>query len=544
MKKNRAESPIQLNNLKISIGKKEIVITDRFTLILGKFKKNLLAQFQDESYLTDTKNYDLIPIDEFIEIFQNQTKNFSKLSEAPKLLDYLGEFLRTINNNIEIFSQYNKLIQSIIHTFEFNLLLKKKKILLKELKLSEASKRSSELTAISNLIEKLNESLINNKNKLKYLEEDFLQRKNQIDQVKKTLDDYNLKIQNLNKQKKECFNQINRITRQMEGVKKEKKDDLKLTIEFDENLTNAEKIQALQTKAKKIQYEINEIKTKLHETSLKFEELYPRYEIFEKDYQNLLDIIENDHYKINKLKDEYKEKIKEYEDISDEDLNIKNVQSIRLTNEIEEEIENLNAELNEILNLNTQIDPENPENFSLIIKKLLEFEELLKLERKELIIKYDQNEVLEIFERFRKFETLLNELQELLNKFLAKINIESQLQITINDENKFFFVQLNFVRNNEEHIKFEKLTTPEKIFFVIILHISIKILLKIETIVFSNLFLPSQYNKLSIYRTIRKILPVFESEVNLTTNNLVFIISNLEMKKKIENLRIINIEES
>lgn len=200
--------------------------------------------------------------------------------------------------------------------------------------------------------------------------------------------------------------------------------------------------------------------------------------------------------------------------------------------------------MSEILNLNTQIDPENPENFSLITKKLLEFEELLKLKREELIIKYDQNEMLEIFERFRKFETLLNELEELLNKFLAKINIESQLQITINDENKFFFVQLNFVRNNEEHIKFEELTTPEKIFFVIILYISIKILLKIETIVFSNVFLLSQYNKLSIYRTIRKILPVFESEENLTTTNLVFIISNLEMKKKIENLRVINIEES
>jgi len=544
LKKNRAESTIQLNNLKISIGEKEIVITDRFTLILGKFKKNLLAQFQDERYLTISKNYDLIPIDEFIEIFKNQAKNFSELSKAPKLLDYLGEFHRTINNNIEIFSQYNKLIQSIIHTFEFNLLLKKKKILLKELKLSEVSNRSSELTAISNLIEKLNESLLNNKNKLKYLEEDFLQHKNQIDQVKKTLDDYNLKIQNLNRQKKEFFNQINSITRQMEGVKKEKKDDLKLIIEFDENLTNAEKIQALQKKAKKIQYEINEIKTKLHETSLKFEELYPRYEIFEKDYQNLLDIIENDHFKINNLKDEYKEKIKEYDDISDEDLNIKNIQSIRLTNEIEEEIENLNAELSEILNLNTQIDPENPENFTLITKKLLEFEELLKLKREELIIKYDQNEMLEIFERFRKFETLLNELEELLNKFLAKINLESQLQITINDENKFFFIQLNFVRNNEEHIKFEELTTPEKIFFVIILYISIKILLKIETIVFSNVFLLSQYNKLSIYRTIRKILPVFESEENLTTTNLVFIISNLEMKKKIENLRVINIEES
>lgn len=327
----------------------------------------------------------------------------------------------------------------------------------------------------------------------------------------------------------------------MEGLKKEDKDDLKLTIEFDENLTNAEKIQALQKKAKKLQYKINEIRTKLNDTNIKFEELSPRYEILEKDYHNLLDIIENDQNKLNNLKDEYKEKIKEFEHISGEDLDIKNVQTIRLTSKIKEEIENVNIELSDILDSNNQIEPENPEELSFITNKLLEFQELLKKET--FVVKYDQNDILEIFEKFRRFEALVNEFEELLNKFLAKINIESQLQITISDDNEFFFIQLNFVRNNEKHLTFEQLTTPEKVFFVMIFHISIKILSKYNNIIISNVFLPSQYNKLSIYRTIRKILPLFEIEKKLLSINLVFIISNLEMKKKIENLRVIDLKE-
>ena len=130
--------------------------------------------------------------------------------------------------------------------------------------------------------------------------------------------------------------------------------------------------------------------------------------------------------------------------------------------------------------------------------------------------------MLEIFDRFRNFETLLNKLEELLNKFLAKINIESQLQITINDENKSFYIQLNFERSNEEHIKFEELTTPEKIFYVISLYISFKIHINSKIIIFSNLFIPKAFNKRgSIFRTIERILPVIEKDISL--NKYIFI---------------------
>ena len=107
-----------------------------------------------------------------------------------------------------------------------------------------------------------------------------------------------------------------------------------------------------------------------------------------------------------------------------------------------------------------------------------------------------------------------------------------------------FYIRSHFTRNNKEQITFDELTTPEKIFFIIICYISIEIQLKNKNIVFSNLFIPSNYNKAgSIFRTIRKILPLFESE-DFAEFNLIFILSNLEMKKEIKNLKIITIQEN
>ena len=70
-----------------------------------------------------------------------------------------------------------------------------------------------------------------------------------------------------------------------------------------------------------------------------------------------------------------------------------------------------------------------------------------------------------------------------------------------------------------------------------------EIQVKNDNIIFSNLFIPSIYNKAgSIFRTIRKILPLFENEEDLSPFNLIFILSNLEMKKEIKNLKMITIQ--
>jgi hypothetical protein len=128
---------------------------------------------------------------------------------------------------------------------------------------------------------------------------------------------------------------------------------------------------------------------------------------------------------------------------------------------------------------------------------------------------------------------------------LLQINLESKFQITISEDLNNFFIKTSFLRSNKENVIFKELTTPEKIYFVMIFYISIKVLMQAKNIVFSNLFVPNEFNKRgSIYRTITKILPIFEQEGSLKNFNLIFLISNLEMKKKIENIKIINIEEN
>ncbi len=136
------------------------------------------------------------------------------------------------------------------------------------------------------------------------------------------------------------------------------------------------------------------------------------------------------------------------------------------------------------------------------------------------------------------------DLEHLINIFSSKINLKSHFQVLLSDNNKMFYIRLSFTRNNKDQLTFDELTTPEKIFFIIISYISIEIQLKNNNIVFSNLFVPSNYNKAgSIYRTIRKILPLFERD-DFAEFNLIFILSNLELKKEIENLKVITIQEN
>ena len=110
------------------------------------------------------------------------------------------------------------------------------------------------------------------------------------------------------------------------------------------------------------------------------------------------------------------------------------------------------------------------------------------------------------------------------------------------EDNQEFSIKIQFNRSKKEVIEFSDLTTPEKIFFILTFFIIIQVHLNAEWIIFSNLFIESKYNKRgSIFRTIKKILPLFESDLRLNKHNLLFILSNLEMKEEIENLNIINI---
>ena len=151
---------------------------------------------------------------------------------------------------------------------------------------------------------------------------------------------------------------------------------------------------------------------------------------------------------------------------------------------------------------------------------------------------------MECFEQFTELENSLSNIESIMNKFLRAINIITQIRIILSEDQKNFLYNLSFLRNDKEQLKFEELTTPEKIFFIIVFYLSIRLHTNTKNIVFSNASIINQYNKAgSIYRTIRKILPIFEMDDKLSKFNLVFILSNLELKRTIKNLNIITIKE-
>ena len=232
-------------------------------MIHGKIKKDLLNKYKNDLFFEISEDLNLISIEKFIKILQEESKIYQNLVNALKLLDYIREYRKIVSENIATSSQFNEIIQHLNLIFRYNTLLKKKNLFLKELEVSEYYKKSRNKTAITDLLKKLNESLINNNKKLKFLEEDYLQRKNQVDQIKTKIEEFEIKIQELTNQKKQCFNQINRITRKMaEDTQETKEESITNGKDSRNHLTNAEKIKNFQNNAKKIQFEITKIKSK------------------------------------------------------------------------------------------------------------------------------------------------------------------------------------------------------------------------------------------------------------------------------------------
>lgn len=503
----------------------------------------MVKSLKNEVFSEILENFDLIPLKKFIGIYLERLDNSRNLERGLALISLLNEFHDLMKKNIEIVSQYSEILESIISLLRFNSLLKEKERFLKELEITEEYKKSSDNAAISDLLKKLNKSINDNKKKLKYLEEDYSQRKNQIDQINKTIKNYELKVKDLTKQKKEFFSQINKITREMSGSPIKEKEESNLFPEIDDSLTNSQKIKAFQKKAKDVQSEINEFNLKKSETKLKFNEFNPLYEIYKRDYEKLKEMIKTDEQRVEDLQDELKDNLMENKNGSHENFNGIDLKLVRSKQDIEDDIKKTDEELKIISIPGDLYDLQNPEDLSRIKEKLNDNFNNLKIHKSEIKIKKNEGQIRETFESFQKLEILIDELESLINKFLQEINLRSNFRIHLSNDNKSFFIKIGFIRNNREKITFNELTTPEKIFFIIIYYISIELQVKNDNIIFSNLFIPSIYNKAgSIFRTIRKILPLFENEEVLTNFNLIFILSNLEMKKEIKNLKIITIQ--
>ncbi|MHA1149306.1 MAG: hypothetical protein ACTSR8_13810 [Promethearchaeota archaeon] len=426
---------------------------------------------------------------------------------------------------------------------EYKYIQKKEEQLEIERVIANFKQKSSDLSAKSNLLKKLEDALKENKKRLYYFEEDYFKIENQVNQIEKEIKKKKNKIKELNDTKKNAFNQINKITREMEG-KNPKKEDLAL-IHQKSSISRYEQIKNLRNIAKECQLEVKKLTNLLNEKQAYLKNITPNYQKIKKDYEDLKLIIKNNSNRIKNLKDEIENQIELSNEKSIENLEISNLNFTRTSDEIAIEIKNLQYQKQYILK-NPGLIGENSKFFEYINKSFEDLTENIKNLKNEIVKTNKEEEIIQSIEVFREIERIIEDLQIILNKFLRIINLKTSLNVVLNKESTEFQIDISIFRSKKkEPLSFDELTTPEKIFFVMVLFLSIHIYLDKNQIIFCNYLLPAKFNKRgSIYRTIKKILPQFREDKKLTNFNLIFIISNLEMKKPIENIKIINIEES
>ena len=535
---------INKNRTEIIVGENKIFIEDRYTLVQGKFKLNQFHEYYNDDYLKIQENLDLIPVEKFIRVISSESNSLSGLTNFTKILDILSGYSKIVENNIEIYLKFSENLEILRTLFKLIYFSNKKKSLSKELELSKIRKFSSDILATADLMKNLTESIKSNKVKLSYIKEDYIQRKKQIDKIKKDQATNETLIQDQSQIKKNCFDQINKITRQLEGSKTENENESFLRLGIDTNLTNSEKIRALQKRAKDTQYEINKIRLRSKQSQAEFEELSPNYEIYRIDYEEILEAINEDEKKLKQVQKDYEKKLRENDEYQFGETKELLSRPIRPSLEIEQELKNVESELDN-LSYPADLNKKNiPSNIPIITKKFKEIDAILRNNDDKININANEEEIEEFFENFRIFENLIKNFENIANKFLKTIQLQVQFNLVTNQMNTAFLIKTVFTRNFKNKVSYENLTTPEKIFFIISFFISFKILLNSKNIVFSNLFILPIYNKGgSIYRTIRKIIPLFETDENLSDVSILLLMSNLTLKKDIEKLKIIKVNE-
>lgn len=528
----------------MELGSKEYEIKDKFTLIIGKLKKEDISSYAPPSIHKCLEQLNCISIENFIEAFHNRLPEYAKLKVALDLPHYLNKYSQKSKLNSEIIFQLSSIFKNFKNVVKYNHLLLEKENLMKELEISKSYEKESNISTITELIEELEQNITINQKKFSYFEEDFLKHKNQIDLIKIEISKYQNQIHELNKEKKSCFNKINKITRQMEtNVEDESKKNDK--VDKSDNIPNSEKIKQLQYKARENQHQINQLREKIEEKRFKINKLEPQFKLYEEDHNKITSIIQKDKSRINELNEKLRNEIQS----SKADLSINNQNNHRINfrsqKEIETEISTIEQEINQTKLSKDYYNPIEPQDLSKIRREILELKNKVKKNQKQIQITDTEKDIIQISTQFETLENLIYEMEILINLFMQLIKLKVQFLITINNTKENLYIEINFTRNGKEQLRFENLTTPEKVFFVIIFYLVIEILNNSKNIVFSNLFIPESFNKRgSIERTIKKIIPLFKTESRFSEINLIFIISKLNIKSNINALKLIKIEES
>jgi len=528
----------------ITIGTRKYLLQDRLTLIIGKIKDDDIISIKDENLVELITNLDPIPVENLI---KNLDSFYPMIKESINLLKYLKNYLKSIDLNTDLLSNLINLTHKIIKLFQIITLNNEKSRLNKELEIAKTFKQSSEIKAISDLLEKLNKSLIENKTKLSYLAQDYQKKKNQIDNVNKDIQKNNDILQNLTNKKKMCFSYINKITRNMDISSKliTNEEELNSLLDLDSEMTNAEKIRLLQIKAREIQYEINKLKLNLDEISQIHDDLFPQFKIITQDYDKLVHLIKEDENKAKIKENELKKALTSLDVSLSEQVQKIDFKSIKTPSQIELALSDLELRMETILTSETYVNDDSIINFEALTDELGKLINFLNKNKNKMTISDADQKFDKMFEGYFILESHVTKLEETLNLLLNEINLRINLEISITEDYKKLLIHPQFTRTKNDNLPFNDLTTPEKIYFIIILQIAIKMLQRSKTIIISNAFIPDTYNKRgSIFRTIRKLIQLFERNSTFNDYTIVFIISNLELKNQINNIKIIKIIDS
>lgn len=532
------------NENQISIKGQKLSIKRKFTFILGEFKLEHIKTYQKNEIFKEIEDFSLINLNLFLEILKKLDGNYKNLTEINPLAKFLKSFQDKTSKNVQFLNKYIGLIDKLLLVIEYTSLTRKKKKLEEELEISKIKHKSSELSAKTNLLDKLNEDLSKNKKEMKFLEEDFLKIKNQRNQILEEINKHKEKIDTLNKEKKAKFDKINQITRNMENKFPEKKNKL----DIDTNLSNAEMIKKLRKEAKDIHYNIKNMRTKIKESQMKLNKINPKFKTLQEDYKSLKERIKRQKTKISEIKRDINHIMEKNDDDDINKLKVNRFPNIRNQDVIKTELNQIANEINRIKrNFNADKDfGDIRREVVKINKQLTSMLNSIKEKKLSLHLTPKKDSLISTVESLRKIELLLQELEALINTFLNEIDLQVNLHLTYTKNSHDFFVRSLFTRRNKSSIEFTDLTTPEKVFFAIVFYLSIHMVLNNKTIVFSNLFLHEKFNKRgSLFRTFRKSISLIDEVPLLKEYSFILFISKLPMKKPIDNkyIEIINFKE-
>jgi hypothetical protein len=181
---------------------------------------------------------------------------------------------------------------------------------------------------------------------------------------------------------------------------------------------------------------------------------------------------------------------------------------------------------------------------SKIQTKISKLNSKVKKNQNKLTISLNEERISLIIAQFETLENLAKKFESMINLFMKQISLKAQFLITMNIEDEELYMEPIFTRNEKEQVVLDNLTTPEKVFFVIIFFLSIQILNDSKHVIFSNLLIPNYYNKRgSIERTIKKITPLLNEDARFSDIKLILILANLDLKSDFNNIKVIKIEK-